>query len=715
MELGHFSREMHASICENHVIEQCFIDRGIKKGVMIDVGAHFGGSMLRFLRRGWDVYAYEPDNKNRSRMQKRLKNEKNRPKVIDTRAVCDKAGQKLSFYSSKESAGISSLSPFHETHETSGIVTTTTISELVKENNIEKIDYLKIDVEGFDFHVLKGVQWNKIKPEIILCEFEDEKSKKLGYVWTEMADYLEEKGYTVYVSEWHPIIRYGIPHDWRCIKKYPCKLDNVNAWGNLVAFQSDPGMDMINETVKRVLKVNNNKNDRKNKQTLVKNDRKKDNSHLSTIGRFAEWIKEKNLTIFQIGQFVMWGMRSIWKHYMESLIILCVLSLLIFMPFLIKELSHYKGYLLSAAAIAAMCIIGAMAVSFVNMKTTKQIEIENKNRRVLRRELRHEYLTGQQIIDERLDVQEAQLKQIIESLENNINMQYRIDKDLGGLRAMFDEFKKICNPVISKSSLFNFNDFQSFNRRLKSEHVDLLRKKWRKKLDLNIKPKGLAYLAHRICLLESNSKGRLATSIEDAVLRVLVAGSIKKNNINILEIGTLFGIGLIAIHDFVSSRYEYVHLTAIDPLEGYYEKDKRDIVTDEKIDESNFSMNLLSAGVPEKDFTLIKAFSTDKEALEKVAKKSKYDVLIIDGDHTLKGVADDFNNYLPFVHTGGLIVFDDYSANEWPDVKTFVDNCLIDNPNVELVGTSWNTAVLRVVAKDNKDQTKKHFKPKDKH
>lgn len=692
MELGHFSREMHASICENQVIEQCFIDRGLKKGIMVDVGAHFGGSMLRFLRRGWDVYAFEPDDKNRNRMQQRLKNEKNRPKVIDTRAVCDQAGQKLNFYSSKESAGISSLSPFHETHETSGIVTTTTIGELVKENNIKNIDYLKIDVEGFDFHVLKGVQWDKIKPEIILCEFEDEKSKKLGYVWTEMADYLKEKGYTVYVSEWHPIIRYGIQHDWRCLKKYPCKLDNQNAWGNFVAFQSDPGMNMINKTVMRVLKVKGEKTGRK-----------KNNSHLSRIGRIAEWIKGKNLTLFRIGQFAMWGLRSLSKHYLASLVILCIMSLLISMPFLMQELSYYRGYSLSAASIAVLCIIGALALSFINMKTTKKIEKEHKNKSALRKELQHEYLLGQKKINERLDMQHAQLKQLIKKLDNNINMQYRIDKEVGELLGKFNKFKEKCSPVISKSSLLNFNDFQSFNRRLKSEHVELLRKKWCKKLDLNIKPKGLAYLAHRICFLESTSKGRLATSIEDAVLRVLVSGSIKKNNINILEIGTLFGIGLIAIYDFVSSRYESVHMTAIDPLEGYYEKDARDIVTDEKIDESNFSMNILSSRVPEKDFTLIKAFSTDQEALEMVAKQSKYDVLIIDGDHTLKGVTDDFNNYLPFVHIGGLIVFDDYSANEWPDVKTFVDNCLMENPNVELVGASWNTAVLKVVEKDNKD------------
>ena len=36
-----------------------------RRGVMIDVGAHFGASMRLFLNNGWRVFAFEPSDKNR--------------------------------------------------------------------------------------------------------------------------------------------------------------------------------------------------------------------------------------------------------------------------------------------------------------------------------------------------------------------------------------------------------------------------------------------------------------------------------------------------------------------------------------------------------------------------------------------------------------------------------------------------------------------------
>ena len=34
---------------------------------------------------------------------------------------------------------------------------TTTLDDFIKENNIDKIDYLKIDVEGAEYRVLEGL------------------------------------------------------------------------------------------------------------------------------------------------------------------------------------------------------------------------------------------------------------------------------------------------------------------------------------------------------------------------------------------------------------------------------------------------------------------------------------------------------------------------------------------------------------------------------
>ena len=74
-------------------------------------------------------------------------------------------------------------------------VNISTLKIFCKNNNISKIDYLKIDTEGYDFFVLKGVPWSEIKPRVVLCEFEDRKTLDLGYSFKDMANFLINKNY----------------------------------------------------------------------------------------------------------------------------------------------------------------------------------------------------------------------------------------------------------------------------------------------------------------------------------------------------------------------------------------------------------------------------------------------------------------------------------------------------------------------------------------
>jgi hypothetical protein len=57
------------------------------------------------------------------------------------------------------------------------------------------------------------------------------------------------------VSEWHPIIRYGIRHDWHDLKSYPCELTDSKGWGNFLAFRDPIDEQALVAAVKKVLKV----------------------------------------------------------------------------------------------------------------------------------------------------------------------------------------------------------------------------------------------------------------------------------------------------------------------------------------------------------------------------------------------------------------------------------------------------------------------------
>ena len=141
---------------------------------------------------------------------------------------------------SDESKGISSLTNFHKTHKTASFtVSSVRLDNYMIENKINHVNFLKIDTEGHDFMVLKSYPWHFDKPDVIECEFEDLKTEiKLKYVWKDTAEYLSNLGYYIIISEWYPIVKYGIKHKWRGFLDYPCNLVDKNAWGNFICFKN---------------------------------------------------------------------------------------------------------------------------------------------------------------------------------------------------------------------------------------------------------------------------------------------------------------------------------------------------------------------------------------------------------------------------------------------------------------------------------------------
>ncbi len=250
--LPNFEREAHMSLDETHVISTMVKDDETQR-VMIDVGAHRGHSAKHFVNKNWQIYCFEPDTDNREKhLRKKFGDRPNL--TIDPRAVSDEPNDGVAFFTSEESSGISGLHAFRDSHTQSNLVEVTTIENVISQYEIDRIDFLKIDVEGFDFSVLKGVPWNKIKPAIIECEYEDYKTVPMGHRWQDIAHFLRDRGYTVYISEWHPIIRYGIPHDWRRVTAFPGIDIPSNSWGNILAFIDDPGIDEIQRAFARLAK-----------------------------------------------------------------------------------------------------------------------------------------------------------------------------------------------------------------------------------------------------------------------------------------------------------------------------------------------------------------------------------------------------------------------------------------------------------------------------
>ena len=164
--------------------------------VMIDVGAFDGGTFKPFLLNNWKVYAFEPNPNMYKYIQLFIRNNPYYAHnlKLEKKCVNDIEQDNLKFYLSDVSKGISSLTPFHNSHKKASFtVSSVRLDNYIKTNNINHVYFLKIDTEGHDYFVIKSYPWDKDKPDVIECEFEDLKSvNKLNYNWKDMAEYLNK-------------------------------------------------------------------------------------------------------------------------------------------------------------------------------------------------------------------------------------------------------------------------------------------------------------------------------------------------------------------------------------------------------------------------------------------------------------------------------------------------------------------------------------------
>ncbi|WP_353571001.1 class I SAM-dependent methyltransferase [Candidatus Albibeggiatoa sp. nov. BB20] len=277
--------------------------------------------------------------------------------------------------------------------------------------------------------------------------------------------------------------------------------------------------------------------------------------------------------------------------------------------------------------------------------------------------------------------QQAQLTLLTNShAETTVNLA-KTTSQLSRLITKNDEPTSNSSPYAHNRTLT-----EKLNQRIRAFLIDVLHKE-------DVKPSYVDYLALKAVEIEKGSIGRLATTVQDAVIRQAVAESITDKHLGILEIGALYGVNLAILYNHCIPYFDSMKMICLDPFDGYYGK-PMDQQLGIPVTSKLFRRNMQSANIPTDSYTLIQRYSTDEEAITQ-ASQEKITLLIIDGDHTYEGIKFDYQNYLPLLQPNGLLIVDDYNAKEWPGVQEYVDQVIKRDDTCEFIGSFSRTAIFR--------------------
>jgi FkbM family methyltransferase len=171
--------------------------KGIPRdGIFFDVGANIGSIAIpvALARPDIKVVAIEASPWIFSVLEKNISQNSSENIAIYNNAVYNKSGMELPMYAPRDLFGKGSLRPVYT--DKAELVNTITVDDLVIRSGVASVDFLKVDVEGFEKCVFEGMS-NTIlrsKPSIVF-EYAASTEKAAGFSAGEAQHVLLERGY----------------------------------------------------------------------------------------------------------------------------------------------------------------------------------------------------------------------------------------------------------------------------------------------------------------------------------------------------------------------------------------------------------------------------------------------------------------------------------------------------------------------------------------
>lgn len=164
--------------------------------VFVDIGANMGLYSLPISKvKGSTVYAIEPTAKNFWKLQQNFNLNNNLTNNIHLINIALSNKTEFSYISNPVDGNDGTFRVETNPSKKSYLTNLTTFDNIIQFYNINNIDVLKIDVEGYEGKVFDGFKMlNQLKPKNIIMEFSDY-VERVGYSKLELYDRLQKLGY----------------------------------------------------------------------------------------------------------------------------------------------------------------------------------------------------------------------------------------------------------------------------------------------------------------------------------------------------------------------------------------------------------------------------------------------------------------------------------------------------------------------------------------
>jgi FkbM family methyltransferase len=201
------SKVSYAQSGEDIIADYFFQNIGISKPTYIDIGANHpfkGSNTYLFYLKGGKGICIEPD----ITLIKTLKKKRPNDLVLNLGVSIEKASE-ANFYHFKghyRAWNTFSLADAEKKQNESGIpfnvstVRLETVNDIIQAYHPGHINFMSLDVEGWDLQILKSIDFSIFKPELVCVESIGFSLNNILGKNSEMIDYMQTQGYSEYAN-----------------------------------------------------------------------------------------------------------------------------------------------------------------------------------------------------------------------------------------------------------------------------------------------------------------------------------------------------------------------------------------------------------------------------------------------------------------------------------------------------------------------------------